>query len=136
MNARAQRAFLNDSQCLRLAREPVALLLIYRSAVLGGDTGPFAALAAALRARGIGVLPMAVSSLKEPQAAAVVRAIVELSHTMQLTVVAEGVETSEQLAALGSIGCDASQGYLIARPMPATAVTGYLASSTAAVLPG
>ena len=55
MNARAQRAFLNDSQCLRLAREPVALLLIYRSAVLGGDTGPFAALAAALRARGIPV---------------------------------------------------------------------------------
>ncbi|MGU3463791.1 cobaltochelatase subunit CobN [Methylobacterium sp. C33D] len=55
---------------------PVALLLIYRSAVLGGDTAPFVALAAALRARGIGVLPMAVSSLKEPRAAAAVAAAV------------------------------------------------------------
>jgi EAL domain-containing protein (putative c-di-GMP-specific phosphodiesterase class I) len=65
----------------------------------------------------------------DPQAAAVVRAIVELSHTMDLTVVAEGVETPEQLLSLGSIGCDASQGYLIARPMPATSVLDYLASA-------
>jgi EAL domain-containing protein (putative c-di-GMP-specific phosphodiesterase class I) len=34
---------------------------------------------------------------------------------------AEGVETTEQLATLGAIGCDASQGFLIARPMPAAA---------------
>ncbi|MBP1182585.1 cobaltochelatase CobN [Methylobacterium sp. PvR107] len=51
---------------------PVALLVIYRSAVLGGDTAPYLALTEALRARGIGVLPMAVSSLKEPVAAAAV----------------------------------------------------------------
>jgi cobaltochelatase CobN len=56
--------------------EPLALLLVYRSAVLGGDTAPFVALIAALRARGIGVLPMAVSSLKEPVAAAAVAAAV------------------------------------------------------------
>jgi diguanylate cyclase (GGDEF)-like protein len=62
----------------------------------------------------------------EPRAAAVVRAIVELSHTMQLTVVAEGVETTEQLAALRLMGCDASQGYLLARPMPADAVPAHL----------
>ena len=55
---------------------PLALLLVYRSAVLGGDTAPFVALTAALRARGIGVLPMAVSSLKEPEAAAAVAAAV------------------------------------------------------------
>jgi cobaltochelatase CobN len=48
------------------------LLLVYRSAVLGGDTAPFVALIAALRERGIGVLAMAVSSLKEPDAAAAV----------------------------------------------------------------
>ena len=64
---------------------------------------------------------------EDPQASAVVRTIVELSHTMGLTVVAEGVETVEQLAALGLIGCDASQGYLIARPMPADAVPAHLA---------
>ncbi|GJE47442.1 hypothetical protein GOFOIKOB_0465 [Methylobacterium tardum] len=56
----------------RTPSTPLALLLIYRSAVLGGDTAPFVALAEALRARGIGVLPMAVSSLKEPVAAAAV----------------------------------------------------------------
>ncbi|EIZ85535.1 cobaltochelatase subunit CobN [Methylobacterium sp. GXF4] len=58
----------------RVTATPLALLLVYRSAVLGGDTAPFVALAASLRARGIGVLPMAVSSLKEPVAA---RAVAE-----------------------------------------------------------
>ncbi|MCJ2071601.1 cobaltochelatase subunit CobN [Methylobacterium sp. J-030] len=59
-----------------LRATPLVLLLVYRSAVLGGDTEPFVALIAALRARGIGVLPMAVSSLKEPEAAAAVAAAV------------------------------------------------------------
>ncbi|MEX5720467.1 putative bifunctional diguanylate cyclase/phosphodiesterase [Geodermatophilus maliterrae] len=67
----------------------------------------------------------------DPQAAAVVEAIVQLSHTMRLTVVAEGVETAEQLAHLGEMGCDASQGYLIARPMPATAVPVFLGRAPA-----
>ena len=57
---------------------PLALLLVYRSAVLSGDTAPFVALVAALRAQGIGVLPMAVSSLKEPEAAAAVAAAVRM----------------------------------------------------------
>lgn len=60
--------------------EPLALLLVYRSAVLGGDTVPFVALIAALRARGIGVLPMAVSSLKEPEAAAAVADAVQAAR--------------------------------------------------------
>lgn len=38
------------------------------------------------------------------------------------TVVAEGVETREQLETLAAIGCDASQGFLLARPMPAGSV--------------
>jgi EAL domain-containing protein (putative c-di-GMP-specific phosphodiesterase class I) len=66
----------------------------------------------------------------DPQADAVVRAIVELSHTMGLTVVAEGVETAEQSATLAAIGCDASQGFLIARPMPAGAVPAHLGPTT------
>ncbi|WP_100499465.1 EAL domain-containing protein [Geodermatophilus chilensis] len=44
---------------------------------------------------------------------------------------AEGVETTEQLATLGAIGCDASQGFLIARPMPAAAVPGHLEPAAA-----
>jgi cobaltochelatase CobN len=53
---------------------PLALLLVYRSAVLGGDTAPFEALALALQERGIGVLTLAVSSLKDPEAVAAVEA--------------------------------------------------------------
>jgi diguanylate cyclase (GGDEF)-like protein len=68
------------------------------------------------------------------QAAAVVRAIVELPHTMDITVVAEGVETQEQLDALAAIGCDASQGYLIARPMPVAELPAYLERAGAAAL--
>ncbi|WP_342164204.1 cobaltochelatase subunit CobN [Methylobacterium sp. SD21] len=57
-----------------MAGEPLALLLVYRSAVLGGDTAPFDALALALGERGIGVMVLAVSSLKDPEAVAAVEA--------------------------------------------------------------
>jgi len=48
-----------------------------------------------------------------------VRAVADLGRTLQLTVVAEGVETAEQLAQVRAAGCDAAQGYYLARPMPA-----------------
>ncbi|AWN24240.1 hypothetical protein DKM44_14210 [Deinococcus irradiatisoli] len=48
----------------------------------------------------------------------IVRSIVELSHSLTLKVVAEGVETPAQLAALQALGCDYLQGYLFARPLP------------------
>ena len=50
---------------------------------------------------------------------AIARAIVDMSHTMGLRVVAEGVETEEQLFALRDIGCDMIQGYLLGPPLPA-----------------
>lgn len=50
---------------------------------------------------------------------AIVLAIIELAHRLGLTVVAEGVETAEQLAKLSSFGCDFCQGNYIARPMSA-----------------
>ena len=53
-----------------------ALVLIYRSAALGGDRAPAAALTTALSARGIGTLVLAVSSLKDPEAVAAVRAAI------------------------------------------------------------
>jgi EAL domain-containing protein (putative c-di-GMP-specific phosphodiesterase class I) len=57
---------------------------------------------------------------------AVVRAVVDIAHTMGLTVVAEGVETSEQLETLSELGVDEAQGYLLARPMAALDVAQWL----------
>jgi EAL domain-containing protein (putative c-di-GMP-specific phosphodiesterase class I) len=59
-------------------------------------------------------------------AAAIVRSIVDLAHTLGLTVVAEGVEDDETRQALIDVGCDVQQGYGLARPMPADAVAGWL----------
>ncbi len=53
------------------------------------------------------------------QDTAIVRAIVELAHALELHVTAEGVETAEQHEALQALGCDSMQGFLFARPMPA-----------------
>ncbi|MCA9079010.1 MAG: EAL domain-containing protein [Planctomycetaceae bacterium] len=49
---------------------------------------------------------------------AIVRAVVSLGNGLGLTVVAEGVETSEQALCLDSLGCDVLQGFLISRPIP------------------
>jgi EAL domain-containing protein (putative c-di-GMP-specific phosphodiesterase class I) len=48
---------------------------------------------------------------------AVVRSIVELGHSLSLTVVAEGVEDDAARDQLVSMGCDVAQGYLISRPL-------------------
>lgn len=50
---------------------------------------------------------------------AIVSAVMSLSHNLGLTVVAEGVETEEQLDILTGLGCDIFQGYYFSRPLPA-----------------
>lgn len=49
---------------------------------------------------------------------ALVRAIIAMAHNLSLTVIAEGVETAEQLDCLRRLDCDVMQGYLISRPLP------------------
>ena len=55
-------------------------------------------------------------------ARSIVRAVVQMAHSLQLRVVAEGVETEAQCEELVRLGCDELQGYLFAKPMSATAL--------------
>jgi diguanylate cyclase (GGDEF)-like protein/PAS domain S-box-containing protein len=55
---------------------------------------------------------------RNPQSAAIVRAVIGLGHGLGVSLVAEGVETQEQLEFLVEENCDAVQGYLIGRPAP------------------
>ena len=62
-----------------------------------------------------------------------VRAIIALAHTFGMNVVAEGVETDEQLRILRSLECDRVQGFLFSRPLPAEQVAAFLQFQTAGV---
>ena len=55
----------------------------------------------------------------DPDGAALVMAIITLAHNLRLRVVAEGVETAEQLRFLQLLRCDEIQGYFFSRPRPA-----------------
>jgi EAL domain-containing protein (putative c-di-GMP-specific phosphodiesterase class I) len=60
-----------------------------------------------------------VSALTEkPEDAVLIAGIISLAHDLGLRVVAEGVETAEQLRLLHELGCDLVQGYYFARPLP------------------
>ena len=50
---------------------------------------------------------------------AIVHAVISLAHGLGIDVVAEGIETAEQLARLRELACDRGQGYFYARPLPA-----------------
>jgi diguanylate cyclase (GGDEF)-like protein/PAS domain S-box-containing protein len=54
---------------------------------------------------------------QEPRDREIIAAVIAMSHALGITVVAEGVETSDQLAALAGLDCDHGQGFLLARPL-------------------
>ena len=62
----------------------------------------------------------------DPEDCAIATAIVALAHSLKLKVVAEGVETRDQLAFLRGLGCDEMQGYLLSRPLPAAQLLAWL----------
>lgn len=76
--------------------------------------------------RYLGSLPVASLKIDQsfiqgmtPSAAAIVAATIAMGHSLGLSLIAEGVETEEQLRFLTDHGCDRVQGYFLGRPMPA-----------------
>jgi Amt family ammonium transporter len=63
-----------------------------------------------------------VARLEEPRSRILVGTAIAMGHGLGMRVVAEGVETGEQLAILRSLGCDAIQGYFTGRPQPAASI--------------
>src|SRR3989441_4594968 len=71
-----------------------------------------------------------VQTTKGGRDAAISQSIISLGHSLHLRVVAEGVETPEQLEFLRRHGCNEYQGYLFSRPCAVDAVTGLLVRGT------
>ncbi|MGE5655579.1 MAG: EAL domain-containing protein [Actinomycetota bacterium] len=59
----------------------------------------------------------------------ITKAIITLAHSLGLDVIAEGVETEEQLEILRSLGCEGGQGYLFSQPLDAEAVAVFMAQT-------
>jgi diguanylate cyclase (GGDEF)-like protein len=56
------------------------------------------------------------------QARSIIRAVLSLGKSLDIPVLAEGIETKDQLAILAAEGCDAAQGYLLGRPAPMSSI--------------
>ena len=67
---------------------------------------------------------------QDDQDSAIVRGVIALAQSLNLTVTAEGIETLEQLAQLRQLGCNHGQGYLLSRPLTGEAIGNLLARST------
>ena len=63
---------------------------------------------------------------QDSENAAITRALIAMAHGLKMVVVAEGVETGEQLGMLEEYGCDLVQGFYLGRPAPAETVSGML----------
>ncbi|WP_417614989.1 putative bifunctional diguanylate cyclase/phosphodiesterase [Oceanisphaera sp.] len=62
----------------------------------------------------------------DPRAVSLVKTIISLAESLDMSVTAEGIETPEQQRTLQSLGCQLGQGYLLARPMPVDAMNDML----------
>ncbi|MDZ4818628.1 MAG: EAL domain-containing protein [Planctomycetota bacterium] len=64
------------------------------------------------------------------QYCAIIHAIITLAHNLNMKVVAEGVETADQICELQALECDSAQGYYIAKPMTADAAENFIARNS------
>ncbi|KQQ11920.1 cobalamin biosynthesis protein CobN [Methylobacterium sp. Leaf123] len=103
---------------------PLALLLVYRSAVLSGETGPAVQLAAALTERGIGSVTLAVSSLKDPEAVATLRAALG-QRRPDIVLAATAFSARDDAGfVLDAADCPVLQAYTIGAPHAAWSASG------------
>ena len=65
----------------------------------------------------------------DPDDESIISAIIAMGRSLNLRVVAEGVEDEDQLARLREKGCDLVQGYLLSRPLPATEIPAFVRNS-------
>src|SRR5690606_16538690 len=72
--------------------------------------------------------PFVQDMASNPYDRALVEAMIFIAHSLDMSVVAEGVETAEQLALLKKLGCDEIQGYYYSRPLTADKFTHLLAN--------
>jgi diguanylate cyclase (GGDEF)-like protein/PAS domain S-box-containing protein len=73
---------------------------------------------------------------RDPQSRALCESVIGIGRALQLTVIAEGVETTAQLAALTGFGCGFAQGFVISRPMSLARLVELLAGGDGVLLPG
>ena len=66
-----------------------------------------------------------------PDDVEIIRTIINMGHSLRRRVIAEGVETEEQLAILREFDCHEMQGYLFSRPLPAEELTKFLEETMA-----
>jgi len=62
----------------------------------------------------------------KPGARALLATIIELGHSLQMSVTAEGIERTEERDLLAALGCDVAQGYLISKPLAPAAAARYV----------
>jgi len=71
-----------------------------------------------------------VIGFREPRNAAIVHAAIDMGHSLEMQVTAEGVEDEQTLKVLKAFGCDIGQGYFFSKPLPVDKLTSWLMEST------
>jgi EAL domain-containing protein (putative c-di-GMP-specific phosphodiesterase class I) len=71
-----------------------------------------------------------VNLVEDPAGTVFLAAVTNLAHALGLSVTAEGVETQQQAAVVSAVGCESSQGFYYARPMPADQIANIMNTGT------
>jgi len=132
----AARLVLEVTETLLLGDDPATLELLHRLRGLGlaialDDFGTGYSSLSHLRSFPFDTIKIDQSFVRDlPQrknCEAIVGAVTRLASSLEMTTVAEGVETAEHLARLRAAGCDAVQGYLFSRPVPGAQIIDVIA---------